>query len=371
MDTKLIDVFVSYSRADSVRVEPWVLALRRGGVTVWYDTSKDNGPSKRQTTVEGAVGNCEVLIFFVSKVSKESAEAGRMAGEASGKGRAVIIVALDASAVPAVFDVTLPGVTVVNTVVIGRQAAWEGILKAVRSHGVPWIVPGSRRKRSSRPNEYRGARLARGFLRTALVIALLLVGGSLAITRFKHPAVGPAAALPTTPAPMAVTETKPLLTVTTDVPPARREPLPEKPAVTQQDLADPLTLRAIEHVRRCIEAATREHGLTSEQIDVIASYWADPTFIEGKGLQDAAAMKASMTARQRELPRWKEMVHFIKAVGTDKPTVLEVIAQTIVSATNADHVESRATVLAHYWVDMSVADQPKITKLWPEQVKEL
>ncbi len=365
MDTKLIDVFVSYSRADLVRVESWVKKLRKGGIITWFDSTKDTGRGRSRIAAQEAAQRCEVLIWFVSKFSKERADAGKAAAAACENGKTVIIVALDASAVPPMFDVSLPRVLLVNLVVVGQQAAWEAILKAVRAQGLPWIPPTSKRKRSRRPNELRGAALARRWLRAAIFLGLILVGGSLAFTRFTRSNHEAPPMPPSAPVAEKNSGPKPLLSVTSDEVPTRTEPM-VKPSVTQQDLADPLTLKAIEHVRKCIEAATRENGLTEAQIDAITGYWADPAFMEDRGLQDAKALKASMTINQQKAPKWKETVHFIKAVGTDKPTLIEVIAQTSFSATGTDKVEARGTVLAHYWVDMTVMEQPKITKLWIE-----
>ena len=300
-------------------------------------------------------------------------------------GKTVLIATLDTSPAPGDFDASLPGMVAVDLLLLGRQATWEAILKAVRGQGVPWIPPGARRKRSSRPNERRSTALARAWLRAAILTVLVLVGGSLTVTRIKHRQGEPHSPLPVADA--AVEEPRRLLTVTAG--PSQPSPitLPERPAASvsrppitlperpaalpQQDLADPQTVKAIAHVKLCIEAAGRENGLTQTQIDQIASYWADPTFIEGMGLQDASGIKASLTNRQKELPQWKETVHFIKAVGTEKPSVFEIIAQTSFTSTNSEHVESRGTVLAHYWVDVSVLDQPKITKLWVENKREL
>ncbi|MDB6120259.1 MAG: hypothetical protein JWO08_4040, partial [Verrucomicrobiaceae bacterium] len=305
MDTKLIDVFVSYSRADSVRVEAWVKRLRKGGIVTWFDLLKGVGRRGSRITAQEAAQRCEVLIWFVSKFSKESMTAGKAAAAASENGKTVIIVALDASGAPPMFDLALPRTALVNLVVVGQQAAWEATLKAVRAQGVPWVPPTSRRKRSRRPNELRSAAMARGWLRAAIFAGLILVAGSLALTRFNrssHEA-------PPMPTPVAVVEKntgpKPLLSVATDEAPTKIEP-PVKPSVTQQDLADPLTLKAIEHVRRCIEAANRENGLTEAQMDAITNYWADPAFMEDRGLQDAKALKASMTLNQQKAPKWKE-----------------------------------------------------------------
>ena len=385
MDTKLIDVFVSYSRTDLVRVESWVKRLRKGGVRIWFDVRGDGGRKGSKISAREAAKRCQVLIWFVSKFSKVSQGAGAAASEASTNGKTVLVVTLDTSPAPADFDASLPGMAAVDLLLLGRQATWEAILKAVRGQGVPWVPPGAKRKRSSRPNERRSTALARAWLRAAILTVLVLIGGSLAVTRIKHRQGETHPPLPVSSVPAGQPQRLLTVTTATTLPPpitlperpaaaASRPPitLPERPAaLTQQDLADPQTVKAIEHVKHCIEAAGRENGLSQTEIDQIAGYWADPTFIEGMGLQDANGIKASLTNRQRELPKWKEIVHFIKAVGTEKPTVFEVIAQTSFASTNSEHVESRGTVLAHYWVDVSVLEQPKITKLWVENKREL
>lgn len=387
MDTRLIDVFVSYSRADAVRVEPWIKLLRKGGIVVWFDSLHETGTGARRLSAREAAKRCEVLVFFISKSVIISREMGEMAAQASSGGKAVIIVTLDMVPVPAVFDLQQPRVTVVELLAVGRQAAWEALLKGVRDQGIPWIAPGTKRRRSSRPNQRRSTAMARAWLRWAVLAMTVLVGGSLAVTHFKPAASGPPAALPSAaPAAPSGSAAGQLLTVTAGTappapagaggsstsgpPPITLPPRPTLP--TQEEAMDPKTARAVEHVKSCIEAANRENGLTQEQIDKIATYWADPVEIEGRGPQSQALIKASAFNRQKEFPRFRETIHHIKAVGTEKPAELEVIVQTSYAAENpATQVRLNGVVLSHYVVDVADMNAPKIVKLWSEHQQSL
>src|SRR3569623_14921 len=139
MDTRLIDVFVSYSRADLVRVEPWVKLLRKGGIVVWFDSLMGTAAGGRGLTAHEAAKRCEVLVFFISKSVIISQEMGDAAAQASSNDKAVIIVTLDMVPVPAGFDLQQPRVTTVDLLAVGRQGAWEALLKGVRDQGIPWI----------------------------------------------------------------------------------------------------------------------------------------------------------------------------------------------------------------------------------------
>ena len=145
-------------------------------------------------------------------------------------------------------------------------------------------------------------------------------------------------------------------------------PLP--PVGTQQDLADPQTRKAIEHVTAAIEATAREKGFSEEQISNAVRFYADPTTIEGKGLQDAAAFRATTIARQQEYPWWKETIYRIKALSTEQPAVMEVIVQSTYEGHNfAEDRHTNGPVLMHYLVDLHVLEQPKIIKMWQDSTK--
>ena len=220
MDTKLIDIFVSYSSADAARVEPWIKRLRKGGVVVWHNVLDRLGPRRRRISAREATRSCEVLIWFTSKFSSEAEDAGRLAAEATRNNKAVLVVTLDTAPAPALFDLSLPRVSTVDLLLVGRQATWEGILKAVRDQGIPWIPPGTKRRLSSQPNQRRSIAHARALLRMALAAGLLLLAGSLAFTHFKMGSRTASPSLPPAPAPPPVTQPKPLLTVTADLPPS-------------------------------------------------------------------------------------------------------------------------------------------------------
>jgi|GEM_PF-6408615 len=371
MDTKLIDIFVSYARADCVQVESWVKRLRQGGVGVWFDEARDNGARKKRISARTAAQRCEVLVWFVSKFGTVSPEAGSIAAYASGNGKAVLIVALDTVPVPKVFDLSLPKAAVVDLFLLGRAATWEAILKGVRDQGVPWIDPSRRRRPSSRPNRRRSS--TAGALLGASVVSFIILALLLwpRLKRENLVADAPHTPMAEAPhAPVAAASSPPMaVAVPAPTPAVVHAPEPAIPVEVPPALEDSKSKRAIEYVTRCIGAAAREQGLTPERIDAIAAFFADPVRVEGMGLQPASAIKASLQSRQREWPKWKETIHFIEAEETPDPACREVVVQLSYAGESSAKDITRGVLRQHYIVDFTNEQKPNISKLWIDDPK--
>ena len=371
METKQIDIFVSYARADCVQVESWVKRLRQGGVGVWFDEARDNGTRTKRISARTAAQRCEVLVWFVSKFGTVSPEAGSIASYASGNGKTVLIVALDTVPVPQVFDLSLPKVAVVDLFLLGRSATWEAILKAVRDQGVPWIDPSRTRRPSSRPNRRR--RTMAGAVLGASVVSFMILALLLwpRLKRGNSVVEAPHVPVAETPhAPVVATSSPPLAVAITAPPPAVvHAPESAIPVEVPPALEDSKSKRAIEYVTRCIGAAAREQGLTPERIDAIAAFFADPVRVEGMGLQPASAIKASLQSRQREWPKWKETIHFIEAEETPDPACREVVVQLSYAGESSDKDTTHGVLRQHYIVDFTNEQKPNISKLWIDEPK--
>ena len=379
MDTKLIDIFVSCSRADGAQVEPWMRRLREGGVVVWYDATRDTG--RRKMTAREAAEHCELLVWFVSRLSGASQEAGAAAAAASEKGKAVLIVALDASPLPKVFDLSLPRISVVDLLGVGREATWEALLKTVREQGVPWIPPGRSRRRSTAPNRRRTKAATKAWAAAAMVSALILLGAFLAWPYITRPRPGPPEVPVAVAVPFPVLAPKETAPAPSEpqVPHAVPVPSPVSPPVAQAPPAipverspgteDALAKRAIEFVTSCIGAPGRENGLTQEQVDAAAAYFADPTLIRGLGQQPVSAIKASIHNRQNEWPKWKEVIHYINAQPASDPQCREVTALISYSGESPEKGVAQGVVRGHYVVSFSDPRDPHIIELWTDDQK--
>lgn len=66
------DVFVSYSREDKSRVLPWVEELKKGSVSVFFDTESLLGGSKWQNDIAEAIRTAKLVMLFVSRASVAS-----------------------------------------------------------------------------------------------------------------------------------------------------------------------------------------------------------------------------------------------------------------------------------------------------------
>ncbi len=366
MDTKLIDVFVSYSRIDAMQVDTWIKGLRRGGVRVWHDDRRDVGGRRWKISARAAAERCEVLIWFVSKYGAASRESGEVARMASANGKAVMIVNLDTAPVPPVFDVSLPGVTVVDAIMGGRPATWEAIVNGVRRQGVPWIPRTARRRVSGRPNERRRAVMVRAWLR--VIVIILMIFGLVRLFQYRHwvtEVASASASAKTAPA------AQPLPVKTPEASPhaAPAAPEPAIPTAVPVQAADPHSKRAIEFVAQCIAATDREHGLTQEQIDAATSFFADPLRMPGEGIRPRQTMKATLQKDQQQLPRWHEVIHFIEAKEVPDPACREVSVQLSYSGTTAEGELMRGVIREHYTVDFTNESKPKITEFSYEDLK--
>ena len=66
------EVFISYARKDSARVEPFVAALKNEGVSLWIDQRNMVGGNTWSSQIAMAIRACQILILVVSKASMDS-----------------------------------------------------------------------------------------------------------------------------------------------------------------------------------------------------------------------------------------------------------------------------------------------------------
>src|SRR5437016_2697943 len=67
-----IDLFISYSRSDWERVQPWVERLQGAGVTVWIDRSGIDGALLWTQEIAAAIEGCRSVALMASAHSVAS-----------------------------------------------------------------------------------------------------------------------------------------------------------------------------------------------------------------------------------------------------------------------------------------------------------
>jgi hypothetical protein len=99
------DVFISYSRANSVRVQPLVELLRREGHRVFFDQTEILVADKWKERLSRAVASSRVLILCWSREASESEYVRYELFRAEGLKRRVLPWLLDGTALPSLVEI--------------------------------------------------------------------------------------------------------------------------------------------------------------------------------------------------------------------------------------------------------------------------
>ena len=109
--------------------------------------------------------------------------------------------------------------------------------------------------------------------------------------------------------------------------------------------------QAMALVQACVLASNRDTGFTPEQVDYIASFFSDPVYMVGKGEQTHASLKASLTVRQNEWPKWQDNIGFIKVDDepvADPETLIVVVRSSFFAENHTNKTStSGAAVTLH------------------------
>lgn len=152
--------------------------------------------------------------------------------------------------------------------------------------------------------------------------------------------------------------------------PAQPAPTPKAvpiapPAATTTPGDQPLQAeQAMALVQACVLASNRESGFTSDQIEHIVSFFADPVYITGKGEQSHASLKASLRVRQDEWPEWHENIGFIKVDDEPlaDPATLVVVVRSSFFAENPKRQDSTSgAAVTRYTVKFAPGQKPLIS----------
>lgn len=346
----MADLFVCSSSGDVALVDRCVAWLRTFGVTVC--TARSDEDSNESSVFRAAC-------FFVSEASIEEPELVQVLQSVVMTNRPVLMVLLDD--IPMSKLRKLPVLDLQTLHVEGLKPAriGEALVGEFYTIGV-LRAPVRKVLRPCRPNEFRKTVVWRARARFAAVAVMVL---SLAYlvrswSGERSKAGQPAKAVTTQPpgAPAPATHPQP-----------KQAPEAPPPVVLNEREA-----RAIEFVRQCMDAPTREQGMTEAQIDRIVSFFADPVFIDGVGKQPRALLRSSMLQRARELPRYREAVEKIKVEPSLTPSTVRVLVKASYYGENREAgTEARGGLILRYVVQFDEHDTPLIVRLeeeksWPE-----
>lgn len=365
MELKSVDVFITHDPKDSAKVEPWVIALRAGGLGVWYDREPDEG-GKVKLVASRALERCRLAVFFLSSFSISSEAAFQEVMLARQMKKPTLVIALDSPDIADGWRSLLKDLPMIDIRQDGRRAAWQAMLQALQERRIKWVDPDDHRP-SSRIN-IRRKRLRVRRWTTAMVIFWVVV--LLAYFGFMRPRA-PVPQLPVSTNPDMVAIPEPAEEKATGQPanPAgepSRPPKDEPKLTPSPELALPMDIlqsRAVAHVKASIASANRDQGLDAEHIDRVLSFFAEPAWIQDRGKQDKSGLKAYMKVRQIEWPRWLELVESIDVSGADSEGVLVSVRSSYL-AENQDHQAPITGVLnTRYTISFSAEGAPAIVRV--------
>ena len=341
------DLFVSSSHSDAALVDRCVAWLRTFGVTVLNGSAEE---------IEEGGSDFRLACFFLSRKSFEDPFLLQQIHTVSMANGPVLLALLEKIELSQLRDLPVLEVQTLDVQGLKPSAIGEALVGVLPDHSV--LRHSIRRlQRKARSNERRSA-VEWGARARFAAMALIVVSLAFLVRSYLTRVVNPP---PEQEAPVAMPLPKPQPVLPPAPPVVPKtvivDPTPVVPVSSRED-------RAIEFVKQCIASAAREDGLTMEQIERIVLYFADPAFIEGRGVQPKQLVRSSMVQRQRELPRWREAVESIKVLQSDQANVVRVLAKTSYFGENVRAgTKAEGGTLATYEIVFGPNDQPLITRI--------
>jgi hypothetical protein len=332
-DHQTADVLALCSSADVPSVERWVLWLRTIGITVQLATPESAGEAVNTASV----------VAFVTPASDQAVMKCPALGAMLLERKPAVIVQLDkpeSAPPPHVFSV-------VPAYRISETAARDNIQRVLDRYEIRgfrndfiWHGANERRRAARLSRKWQWAMVASVLLAPVLAWKILPLVRSL---RRTHAQI----AAPTT------TESTPAAANTRPTAPIQAPP---PPPTTRSDFAKL-------HVRNLFAAWSREHGFAPGQIDRVVAFFADPTFIEGKGTQTGTGVRASLLVLEQQWPYFQETAQSM----TTEIQPDGAIAVTVVSQHQSRN-EQRGTSDAGAWrsrytIVFDAQDKPLISRI--------
>ena len=307
----MADLFVSSSHGDAALVDRCVAWLRWFGITACVAGAEDSASE---------ASPCRAALFFLSAPAFDDAPLMQQLHAVAITNKPVLLVLAESIEMRRLRELPVLDLHTLSVEGLTTDEIGKALLKLLPRMGVLRNSYGSI-DQQHRVNEPRSVVVWRARIRFA---AVALIGLSLAwFVRTKF-ASTPAAAVPTVPENSGNV-------------PATPAPLPaDAPLVQAPPAADSREARALDFVKQSIASPVRENGLNSAQIEHVVSFFADPVFIEGKGMQPRQLLRSSALLRQAEMPRWQERVELIKAEPSTDPSQVSVITRTNYLGMNAE-----------------------------------
>lgn len=138
------DVFVSYSREDKNRVLPWVEELKKGNVSVFFDTESLLGGSKWQNEIAEAIRTAKLVILFVSRASLVSEFVPKELALSVDMKKDILPVLLEETEIRGQVAFCIAGLQRVEAYDPDLKKVWGGIQASLERVGIMWKSPSRR-----------------------------------------------------------------------------------------------------------------------------------------------------------------------------------------------------------------------------------
>jgi hypothetical protein len=244
------------------------------------------------------------------------------------------------------------GFTLVPAYSMPREAARQALQRALDRFGVValrrdflWHGRNERKLASS------SAGVPRWMSAAAVLLALVVVG--LAVRQWWG-----------TSDPLASEPVIPAIVAPAPPPPAPVVEVTPAPATS----VNPRHAQAQAHVEGLLKATERSAGYTPDQIERVVSHFADPTFIEEKGMQPAAGVRATLQVLADQWPSYREQIMDSQIDTLEDGTVTVLVKTNYVGRNPARGTEASGGWHTRYVVRFGGDGQPLISRIeFPSQ----
>lgn len=364
MEPNPIDVFITYARADSSKVEPWAIAIASGGLRVRYHQDPDDDLA----AISRALEQCKLLLVFLSAESMASDEALQQVDFARQLKKPVLVISLDRAELLQEWLVLLGSAPSVDLRQEGRHAVWETVRQFLREWRLRWVDPDAPRH-ASRLNVRRSSVRKHRLVTAAVLGAVVLLLAYFGIFRQHRPQGSPppvaAAPLPGNAPVRPTPAVLPVPPVVAAMPVPEAAPLPTEPMKPM----DARCLEALAHVKNIITSANRDHGLSEERIDQIVALFDDPAVIQDRGRQDRNGLKAYMQVRQMEWPKWLELIESMDVSQREGDKVVVVVRSSFFAENRELQTSTTGVLNTKYTLLFKPAGGPLIAQVEGETEK--
>lgn len=127
-------IFVSYSRRDTRKVDRVVGAMEDSGLDVWIDREDIKAGNTWRVQIVQAIDTCDAFILMLSPHSASSDNVRKEIDLAQDAGRTIFIVLLAPTKLPVEIRYQLAGLQYVDLPMLGFERAAEQLIEALKEH---------------------------------------------------------------------------------------------------------------------------------------------------------------------------------------------------------------------------------------------